>query len=174
MNSEKVPLLKDELLLLRPWIKEYAEDYLRINSKRSVVEPACIKLISELKEAKKKITAINKKNGIEWSIAMKENDDYVIIGDISICEVISLKQYKNVKEIGYYLDEKYWGRGIMPHAVRLVEDYCFNILGSEALVIRLFQENKRSQGVAEKCGYRYHSKKKIGDTYKVNYIKIRE
>lgn len=173
MDSKLIPILEDENLLLRPWIIEYAEDYYRINSNPHVTDAAGVKRIIDIKAAKAKIRAINKKNGMEWSIAIKEGSDYKIVGGISIVEVISIHEYSNVKEIGYGLDEQYWGRGIIPQAVRIVEDYCFKKLGSEALVIRFMDFNNSSKRVAEKCGYSYHSKKKLGNSYKINYIKVK-
>lgn len=45
-------------------------------------------------------------------------------------------------------------------------------LGSEAVIVRIVSGNMQSERVAEKCGYKYHSKKKMGNSYKINYIKI--
>lgn len=59
----------------------------------------------------------------------------------------------------------------MPKAVAIVEEYCLDVLKSEALIIRNMSGNTKSVRIAEKCGYRYHSKKKNGTDYKVNYKK---
>lgn len=173
MDSKMIPILQDGDLILRPWIIDYAEDYYRINSNSHVTDASGVKRICDIKAAKAKIKAIAKKKGMEWSIAAKEGHDYKIVGGISLAEVISIHEYSDVKEIGYGLDESYWGRGIVPHAVSIVENYCFEKLGSQALVIRFMDYNNASKRVAEKCGYTYHSKKKIGNAYKVNYIKIK-
>lgn len=60
----------------------------------------------------------------------------------------------------------------MSKAAALVEQYCFASLGSEAVIVRVVSENMQSKRVAEKCGYKYHSKKKMENSYKINYIKI--
>lgn len=174
MKPELIPTLENDVLLLRPWTAELAEDYYRINSNPRITEAGCVKPINSLSDAKAKIKAFANSKRMEWSVAVKDEGKTAIVGGIGICEVISIKEYANVKELGYGLDEKYWGRGIMPIAVRLVEQYCFDILDSEALIIRIVMGNSQSERVAEKCGYVYHSKKKIGDSYKVNYIKKRD
>lgn len=173
MKTQLIPTLESNILLLRPWLKEFAEDYFRINSNPNVTDAACVKPILTIEDAKEKLKSFEKSKRTEWSIALKTQDKPIIVGSIGICDVISIKEYENVKEIGYGLDEKYWGNGIMPKAVALVEQYCFEVLGSTAVIIRIFSGNKQSERVAEKCGYKYHSKKKIGNSYKVNYIKIK-
>lgn len=173
MKAELIPTLESELLLLRPWQKNFADDYLRINSNPHVTDAACVKPITDITDAISKIKSFEKSKRIEWSIALKAEGSTIIVGGIGICDVISIKEYANVKEIGYGLDEKYWGNGIMPKAVALVEKYCFDILNSEAIIIRIIEGNKQSERVAEKCGYKYYSKNKIGNAYKVNYIKSR-
>jgi [ribosomal protein S5]-alanine N-acetyltransferase len=56
-------------------------------------------------------------------------------------------------EIGYWLAEHLWGRGIVSEAVQLVSSYAF----SECNVLRLFAlpfaDNLRSMRVLEKAGY---------------------
>jgi ribosomal-protein-alanine N-acetyltransferase len=56
-------------------------------------------------------------------------------------------------EIGYWLAEPLWGRGIAPEALQLVSSYAF----SECHVLRLFAlpfaDNLRSLRVLEKAGY---------------------
>ncbi len=56
-------------------------------------------------------------------------------------------------EIGYWLGEPFWGRGIAAEALRLVSDYAF----TECNVLRLFAlpfaDNLRSMRVLEKAGY---------------------
>lgn len=172
MKTELIPTLESDTLLLRPWLKEFAEDYLRINSNPRVTDACCVKPILTITDAKEKLKSFEKSKRTEWSIALKNEGKPIIVGGIGICDVISIKEYANVEEIGYGLDEKYWGNGIMPKAVALVEQYCFESLGREAVIIRIVSGNMQSERVAEKCGYKYHSKRKIGNNYKINYIKI--
>ena len=174
MKIELIPELRSDTLLLRPWRKEFAQDFLRVNSDPGTAEACCVKPIATLSDAKAKLRAFEKSRRMEWSIALLDGEDSLIVGGIGLCEVISIKEYRNVKELGYGMAEQYRGRGIMPAAVKLVEDYCFTVLDSEAVIIRINSGNSSSQRVAEKCGYVYHSKLKLGDGYKTTYIKVRD
>src|SRR5689334_10740935 len=56
-------------------------------------------------------------------------------------------------EIGYWLAEPFWGRGIAPEALRIVSDYAFNNCNVLRLFALPFADNLRSRRVLEKAGY---------------------
>lgn len=56
--------------------------------------------------------------------------------------------------IGYWVDQRWAGRGIIPVAVALAADYCFDDLGLHRLEIAIRPENERSLRVVEKLGFR--------------------
>lgn len=56
--------------------------------------------------------------------------------------------------IGYWIDEACAGRGIMPTAVALACDYCFDVLKLHRLEINIRPENSASRRVVEKLGFR--------------------
>ena len=58
-------------------------------------------------------------------------------------------------EIGYVLRKDYWGRGLVPEAVRAVIDYCFSVLNFDYLSISHFLRNDRSRRVIEKTGFTF-------------------
>ena len=60
---------------------------------------------------------------------------------------------KYVGEIGYFIDEKYWGKGIASRAVKLAEVICFNKLKLKRIEILIQPANKASEKVAIKNGY---------------------
>jgi ribosomal-protein-alanine N-acetyltransferase len=55
--------------------------------------------------------------------------------------------------IGYWLAEPFWGKGIMPEAVKLLTDYAFFDLGLIRLQAGVFSKNTASMRVLEKAGY---------------------
>lgn len=61
---------------------------------------------------------------------------------------------KYVGEIGYFLDENFWNKGITTKAVRLVEKEGFKKLGLERIEIAMQTKNKASEKVAIKCNYK--------------------
>jgi RimJ/RimL family protein N-acetyltransferase len=56
-------------------------------------------------------------------------------------------------EIGYWLAEPFWGRGIAPEALRIVSDYAFTQCNVLRLFALPFADNVRSTRVLEKAGY---------------------
>lgn len=63
--------------------------------------------------------------------------------------------HKQTAELGYYISEEYWGRGIMTEAVKQICQYVF----SESDIIRIYAEpfayNAASCKVLEKAGFQY-------------------
>lgn len=56
-------------------------------------------------------------------------------------------------EIGYWLAEPFWGRGITTEAVRLVSEYAFSVCNILRLFALPFADNAASTRVLEKAGY---------------------
>ena len=59
------------------------------------------------------------------------------------------------REIGYVLSKDYWGRGLMPEAVKAVTRYLFDVENLDFITVGHFDWNAQSARVIEKCGFRY-------------------
>ena len=58
-------------------------------------------------------------------------------------------------QIGYWVDQRLAGRGIIPTAVALAVDYCFAVMRLHRIEIAIRPENERSLRVVEpSCGFR--------------------
>lgn len=57
-------------------------------------------------------------------------------------------------EVGYFVDEASWGKGIAVDAVRLIEIFAFEELSMIRIEINMVKANKASERVAIKAGYR--------------------
>lgn len=57
-------------------------------------------------------------------------------------------------ELGYWLAEPYWGRGIITSAVKQMIDYGFRTFDIDRIYARPFGTNTASQKVLEKAGFR--------------------
>jgi [ribosomal protein S5]-alanine N-acetyltransferase len=57
-------------------------------------------------------------------------------------------------QIGYWVDHRLAGRGIIPAAVALASDYCFEVLRLHRIEITIRPENLPSLRVVEKLGFR--------------------
>lgn len=60
---------------------------------------------------------------------------------------------RRAAEIGYWLGEAFWGRGIITSAVRAMTAYGFETLGLTRIFAVPFASNSASVRVLEKCGY---------------------
>lgn len=56
--------------------------------------------------------------------------------------------------IGYWVDERVAGRGIIPTALALAVDHCFHVVGLHRVEVNIRPENAPSRRVAEKLGFR--------------------
>lgn len=77
--------------------------------------------------------------------------DFKFVGAIGM--VLQRDVYRFSAELGYWIGEPYWGKGITTRAVRLLCDYAFNKLNMEKLFAGVFQGNEGSKKVLEKCGF---------------------
>ena len=58
-------------------------------------------------------------------------------------------------ELGYWLAEQHWGKGIMSKAVKLVCNFGFNKLKLQRIYATVFIQNKASARVLEKMGFKF-------------------
>ena len=58
-------------------------------------------------------------------------------------------------ELGYWIGRPFWGRGIVPEAVREMLRHAFEDLGLSCVWAGYYDGNDKSRRVQEKCGFRY-------------------
>ena len=79
--------------------------------------------------------------------------DNMVIGSISIFRQGNI--HRQTAELGYYIAEEYWGKGIMTEAVKQICEYVF----AKSDIIRIYAEpfayNIASCRVLEKVGFQY-------------------
>lgn len=61
--------------------------------------------------------------------------------------------------IGYWVDRRVAGRGLVPTGVALASDYCFRDLGLHRIEIAIRPENRNSLRVVEKLGFRHEGRR---------------
>ena len=79
--------------------------------------------------------------------------DNMVIGSIGIFRQGNI--HRQIAELGYYIAEEYWGKGIMTEAVKQICEYVF----ANSDIIRIYAEpfayNIASCRVLEKAGFQY-------------------
>jgi len=107
-------------------------------------------------ESKEESFAILKmmiKDSEVWAITLKESD--VLIGTIGLHVRNFENALLNQKEIGYVLDDTYWGKGLMVEAVKKVIDYAFLDQELDKLLCGHATNNLQSKRVIEKTGFKF-------------------
>jgi RimJ/RimL family protein N-acetyltransferase len=61
--------------------------------------------------------------------------------------------HRHTATVGYWLGEKFWGRGIMTEAVTAVTDFCFENFPLRRISAEVFANNPGSARVLEKAGF---------------------
>ena len=67
--------------------------------------------------------------------------------------VLQTDVYRKTAELGYWIGEPFWNKGIATLAVNLIADYAFDTLQLFRLHTGVFDYNKASQRVLEKCDF---------------------
>lgn len=96
---------------------------------------------------------------INDSIANKENKQisYAIVIDEQVVGSISIfvkdDVYEKSAELGYWLSEDYWNKGIMSKAVRIICEEAFKTFDIVRIFAEPFADNQGSRRVLEKAGF---------------------
>ncbi|HIG98523.1 TPA: GNAT family N-acetyltransferase [Candidatus Woesearchaeota archaeon] len=96
---------------------------------------------------KKNISLGSRRKADELNFAIDMKGE--VVGGISLMHI-----EKHKAEIGYWLGEKYWGRGIMTEVVKLVCGHAFGRLKLGRIYASVFRPNRASARVLEKAGFR--------------------
>ncbi|WP_321418463.1 GNAT family protein [uncultured Methanomethylovorans sp.] len=92
----------------------------------------------------------------------RQNEDtsraFAIVIDGTVAGSIGAYFKENVHrknaELGYYLAEEYWGKGLMPKVVRCMTQYLFENFNIIRVYAQPFGKNTASRKVLEKSGFR--------------------
>jgi ribosomal-protein-alanine N-acetyltransferase len=68
--------------------------------------------------------------------------------------------HRQTAELGYWLGEKFWGRGVMSEAVAAFTDFCFDNFSLRRIYAEPFANNPPSARVLEKAGFVFEGRLK--------------
>jgi RimJ/RimL family protein N-acetyltransferase len=103
-------------------------------------------------------TEINAKSYIEYVACKNPLQDFAIemngiaIGGISVSPLSDIERFS--AELGYWLGESYWNKGVATETVRIFTDYIFQHTGIVRLFACVLTCNLPSVRVLEKNGFR--------------------
>ncbi len=146
--------IETERLILRPWRESDLHDLFEYASVEGVGEMAGWPHHTSLDISE---TILNLFIREKKTLALELKETGKVIGSLGLEELSPdpVGQGRFGREIGYVLSKDYWGRGLMPEAVKAVIAYCFDTLGYDYLTCGHFRQNGQSCRVIEKCGFTY-------------------
>lgn len=91
-----------------------------------------------------------------YAVCLKEDNRAIGCVAITVGAESNMKLSETEGEIGYWIGVPFWGRGLIPEAVRELIRRGFEELKLEKLWCGYFEGNTKSKRVQEKCGFVYH------------------
>ena len=154
MNKTGTQTIETRRLILRAFRAEDAEDMFR----NWASDPEVTRFLTWPAHRSESITRmlvddwVSRYEGgdyFNWAIEWKETGS--VIGNIS---VVQLNEATESADIGYCMSRAFWGRGIMPEALRAVMDYLFDTVGLNRITACHDVGNPKSGRVMAKAGMR--------------------
>lgn len=145
--------LETERLLLRPFDSSDATSLYKYASNPKIGPQAGWPAHTSVEESREIIQTVLTGELI-FAIVYKDNPDEVIgCIDLNIGKRDFMSEAEG--EIGYWIAEAYWGKGLVPEAVRAVLNQGFDIIGLDYIWCAAFTDNLNSKRVQEKIGFNY-------------------
>jgi len=140
-----------EGIVLRPWSIRDAADLARIADNKNIAD--------NLRDGFPNPYSL--KDAMTWlNIILPENFPprfFAIIFDKQIAGSIGIVTktdiYRKNVEIGYFLSEEYWGRGIVTRAIKAATSYAFREFDIVRVYAEPFADNPGSKRALEKAGF---------------------
>lgn len=147
--------LETKRLVLRPWEEGDVEDLYRYASHPDVGPIAGWAVHTSVENSREIIRGVLSASET-YAVVLKETGRPV--GSIGLMRggASNIGIPDTEGEIGYWIGVPYWGRGLIPEAVREMVRHGFEGLGLERIWCGYFEGNVKSRRAQEKCGFRYH------------------
>ena len=147
--------LKTERLTIRPFLDSDLTRLYKYSSNPKIAAMAGFIRHKTLEQSKE---LLNSYLSNDNSLAICLNDE--LIGSITVERYPEnvLPEFKHLwgRDIGFILDEDYWGQGYMVEALKVVIEYLFRVEGLDFLSCGHFLYNNQSRRVQEKCGFKHY------------------
>lgn len=152
-NNENFPELITDRLILCQMAIEDAPALFHIWSDSEVTKYLNIKTFTDIGQAREMIELLSRlateQKAIRWTIFLKETNQP--IGSCGYNTWIKEEGFRG--EIGYDLDRKYWGQGIMSEALHALIRFGFNTMGFNRIEALVEPENIPSSKLLKKIGF---------------------
>lgn len=147
-------IIKTKKFILRPIELKDVKDLAKNLNNWNVVENlSSLPFPYELKHAKqfcsRKVKEMSKENPENFLVVIEIDGE--VVGAIGAHHIV----HGHKAELGYWLAEQHWGKGIMPEAVKKVMPQLFSQFKLRRLFAYAYANNKASMRVMEKVGMKF-------------------
>lgn len=147
-------ILETERLVLRPWRETDAEDLYKYAKDDRVGPIAGWPPHKSIKESAEIIRTVFAQEGV-YAVTLKGED--IAIGCIGL--ILGDKSNFSISEkegeVSYWIGVPFWGKGLIPEAIREIVRHGFEDLKLIAIWCGYFDGNEKSKRAQEKCGFRH-------------------
>ena len=144
-----------EGIILKPWSIRYARQLALIADNKKIADNIRDGLPSPytLKDALEWLNLILPENNPPRFFAIEF--DKQLVGSIGL--VTKTNIYRKNLEIGFFISESFWGKGIATRAIKAATSYAFNKFDIVRMYAEVFSDNAGSRRALEKAGYRHEA-----------------
>ena len=147
------PVLESDAVVLRKIVEDDADSLFEIYSNDAVFAFCGIIPKKNVESVRRMVTHFErdrlKQKRVKLGICQK-TDAARIVG---VMEVFNVKRRENTVTIGYFLNERFWNRGIATESVRILVNYLLDEVGVERIIAEVMPQNNYSKRVLEKNGF---------------------
>ena len=92
-----------------------------------------------------------------YAVALKEDNRAIGLIGLSLGADSNFPIGENDAEVSYWIGVPFWGKGLIPEAVREIMRHGFDKLNLDNLWCGYFQGNEQSKVAQEKCGFKHYA-----------------
>lgn len=148
-------ILETERLLLRPWEETDAESLYEYAKDERVGPVTGWRVHTDVENSREVIRNVLSVPE-NYAVCLREDGRAIGCVALTLGEESNLGLPADEGELGFWLGVPFWGRGLIPEALRALIRRAFTELGVRKLWCGYFDGNDKSARVQEKCGFHYH------------------
>ena len=150
---EKFPRLEAHELILKKVEPQDINDLFELLTNENLYKYKPGNPLKSLDSVKKVIghyeRDFNKRKTIFLGIYYKKSNNKLV----GIAEIFDFDDKASRVEVGYTVNEDYWGNGIATNATKMMLDFLFNTINVNSIQATPMPINKKSKNVLERCGF---------------------
>lgn len=169
MEQKTIPTLETERLILRPVVIDDADDMFLYAKTYQVTRMTRFKPHQSVEDSKKVIEHVflsRPKKGWPEAFAITLKNNGRMIGT---CDFWPISASEGVYEMGYALNPRFWGLGLMTEAASAVLQFAFESYKVRRMELKHLQSNPASGAVAKKLGFEQEGIKRQAARFEDGY-----